>query len=57
MPCSVRPFLRFPVWSLCVLLAVLISAPAAAVSEYHGLVVSVLDVDTQNASASAAMRT
>jgi hypothetical protein len=51
MPCSVRPFRRFPVWSLCVLLAVLTSAPAAAVSEYHGLVVSVLDGDTQNASA------
>jgi len=46
MPFILRPFRRFPVWSLCVLLAVLTPSPAAAVSEYHGLVVRVLDGDT-----------
>jgi endonuclease YncB( thermonuclease family) len=46
MPFTLRPFRRFPVWSLCVLLAVLTPSPAAAVSEYHGLVVRVLDGDT-----------
>ena len=46
MPFILRPFRRFPVWSLCVLLAVLTPSPAAAVSEYHGLVVGVLDGDT-----------
>jgi micrococcal nuclease len=46
MPFTLRPYRRFPVWSLGVLLALLTPSPAAAVSEYHGLVVRVLDGDT-----------
>jgi endonuclease YncB( thermonuclease family) len=45
MPLSLRPFHRFPVWRLGVLLAVLTPTPAVAVSEYHALVVRVLDGD------------
>jgi micrococcal nuclease len=45
MPFSLRPFHRFPVWRLGVLLAVLTPTPAVAVSEYHALVVRVLDGD------------
>ena len=46
MPFSIRPSRRFPVWSLGVLLALLAPSPAVAVSEYHSLVVRVLDGDT-----------
>jgi len=46
MPFTLRLHCRFPVWPLGVLFALLISPPAVAVSEYHGLVVSVLDGDT-----------
>ena len=43
---TLRLFRRFPVWPLgVVLLALLTPSPADAVSEYHGLVVSVLDGD------------
>jgi hypothetical protein len=46
MPFSLRLHCRFPVWPLGVLLALLTPTPAVAVSEYHGLVVRVLDGDT-----------
>jgi micrococcal nuclease len=46
MPFTFRPDRRFPVWLLGVLLAFLAPAPAVAVSEYHGPVVSVLDGTT-----------
>ena len=46
MPFSIRPYRRFPVWSLGVLFAVLTPTPAVAVSEYHSLVVRVLNGDT-----------
>ena len=47
MPFTLHPSHRFPIWPLGVLLlAVLTPSHALAVSEYHGLVVGVLDGDT-----------
>ena len=46
MPSTLRSYRHFPVWPLGVILALLTPSPAAAVSDYHGLVVSVLDGDT-----------
>jgi endonuclease YncB( thermonuclease family) len=43
MPFSIHLSLRFPGSSLCGLLTL---SPAAAISEYHDLVVRVLDGDT-----------
>ena len=46
MPSTLRPYRHFTVWPLGVILALLTPSPAAAVSDYNGLVVSVLDGDT-----------
>jgi len=45
MAFSIRPDRRLLVWPLGVLLAILTPSPAIADSDYHGLVVSVLDGD------------